>query len=107
MPAMQQIRDSGLFFEHTPQATGSVCFQVEEMGTPMRGASIYVVRGESEVHIRVRALELDRFPNNQRLSDFVSSNAHGTVRRVRNPAHAYRLASEHVGDVIDIILAGL
>ena len=107
MSAMQQLRDSGLFDERPPQSNGSVCFQVEEMGALVYGASIYVVRSESEIHIRVSALENDRFPNNQRLSDFVSRNAHGTVHGTGNSAYAYRLASEHVGTVIDIILTGL
>lgn len=101
---MQQLRDSGLFRECPPQTNGSVCFQLH---MAERGASIYVVRNELEVHIRARALRVGRFPNNQRLSDFVVRNAHGTIRGPENSAYAYRLASEHIGAVLDIVRAGL
>ena len=107
MTAMQQLRDSGLFSELPPQSNGSVCFQVEEMGAVVRGASIYVVNSGSEMHIRVSALENDRFPDNRQLAEFVRRNAHGTVHGAGNSAYAYQLRSEHVGEVVAIIRSGL
>ena len=106
MSARHQLRDSGFFTELPPQSNGSVCFQVTENGETLYGASIYVVGNESEFHIRVGALEKDRFPNNQRLYDFVRRNAHGTAHGEENSAYAYRLASEHLGVVTEIIRAG-
>ena len=105
MSAMQQLRDSGLFEELPPQRNGSVCFQVLEEGNPRYGASVYVVRNESEFHIRVGALESNRFPNNQRLYDFVVEHQHGTAHGEENSAYAYRLASKHIGAAIEIIRA--
>ena len=104
--AMQQLSDSGLFNELPPQSNGSVCFQVEEMGAVVRGASIYVVRSDSEMHIRVGALENNRFPNNRQLAEFVRRNAHGTVHGAGNSSYAYQLASGHVGAVINVIRTG-
>ena len=107
MSAMQQLRDSGLFEERPPQPSNeSVCFQVLEGANPRYGASVYVVRNESEFHIRVGALENNRFPNNQRLHDFVVEHQHGTGHGEENSAYAYRLASEHIGAAIEIIHAG-
>ena len=106
MPAMQQLRDSGLFAELPPQSNGSVCFQVTEGSSPLRGASIYVIGNESEFHIRIGALENDRFPNNQRLYDFARVHAHGTAHGEENAAYSYRLNSRHLGAVVDIIRAG-
>ena len=104
---MQRLRDSGLFRELPPQAAGSVCFQVMAEDGPLRGASIYVARRGLELHIRVGALENGRFPNNRRLYDLVVRHAHGTAHGQENAAYAYRLAAEHVGEVIEVIRAGL
>ena len=64
------------------------------------------MRDNSEFHIRAAALDKGRFPNNRRLYDFVLSHAQGTVGGEGNPSYAYRLASEHVSAVIEIIRAG-
>ena len=107
MSARRQLRDSGLFTELPPQANGSVCFRVAVRGDPLYGASLYVVRDESEFHIRVSALKKDRFPNNCRLYSFVRNRAHGTVHGEENSAYAYRVASKYLREVIDIIREGL
>ena len=99
------LRDSGLFREYPQQpSTGSTCFQI--IGGD-DGASIYALRNDREVHIRVRAFERGRFRNiNDRLHDFVYSNSHGTVRQPSNAAHAYKLYGRYMPEVIEIIRSG-
>ena len=106
MSAIQQLIDSGIFEELSRQANGTVRFGVLEEGNPRRGATVYFVRNESEFHIRVGALENNRFPNNQRSYDFVVEHQQGTAHGEENSAYAYRLASEHIGAAIKIIHAG-
>lgn len=104
---MQLLRDSGLFTERPPQSNGSVCFQVTQDDVPLRGASIYVVAGEQEIHIRVGALENGRFPNNRQLLEFVVRYSYGTAHGVGNSAYAHKLASRYVREAIHIIRTGL
>ena len=104
---MNQLRDSGIFEERPPQHTGTVCFTLWTRDTLQHGASIYVMADECEVHIRVGAFRNDRFPNNDQLHEYVQSHAHGTVHGETNTAYAYRLASEHIGEVLRLIEAGL
>ena len=106
MSAMQQMRDSGIFMEGPPQEAGVVRFTVMTDGVERRGAAIYAQTNDSEVHIRVGALDNGRFPNNGRLHDFVREHAHGTVRSPGNSSHAYKLRSQHLGQVIRIIRRG-
>ena len=84
-----------------------MCFRVAVRGDPLYGASLYVVRDESEFHIRVGALKKDRFPNNCRLYGFVRNRARGTVHGEENSAYAYRVASKYLREVIDKIRDGL
>ena len=107
MSATQQLRDSGLFSERPEQRGGSVCFAVIGDNGPIYGASIYVARRGLELHIRPSALENGRFPNNQRLHDFVRRHARGTARGEDNPAHAYILGTEHTEEIIEVIRSGL
>ena len=105
MSAMQQLRDSGLFNERDPQSNGSVCFQ---MRAAPRGASIYVAENGRELHIRHSPLDRGKFPNNQRLGDYVREHTHNdAVHGEGNRAYAYALHAEHVGEVIGIIRAGM
>lgn len=97
-----QLRASGLFHERRPQANGSICFQVLEGGRPISGASVYALPN-GELHIRVRALELGKFPNNEELQDYIIRHNDGTVHGEGNSAYAYRLDGLHVGRVIGII----
>ena len=106
MSVRQLLRDSRIFVELPPQSNGSVCFQVVEKRARLYGASIYVARDDSELHIRAAALDNGRFPNNRRLYDFVLEHAQGTIRGAGNPSYAYRLASGHASEIIDIIGIG-
>ena len=102
MSAMQQLRDSGLFNECDPQENGSVCFTV--LGEP--GASIYFkpyVRKADELHVIVSALELGRFPNNERLHQFVRQHFHGMVHGAGNVNYSYRLATAHIDELVEIV----
>ena len=105
--AIQQLRDSGLFNERGPQGNGTVCFQMEEW----EDASIYFrpyATKADELHIMHSPLDLGKFPNNQRLHDYIREHAHrDAVHGERNPARAYALHVEHVDVVIRIILAGM
>ena len=105
MSAMQQLRDSGLFNERDPQRNGSVCFQVKDAP---RGASIYVTANERELHIRYSPLGIDKFPNNQRLHDFIQEHTHNdAVHGEGNPARSYALHIKYVYEVIMIIRDGV
>ena len=103
MSASQRLIDSGLFNGLDPQTNGSVCYQL----IGRYGASIYVLRNDWECHITVSALENARFPNNPGLYEFVRNHEHGMVRGAGNPAHAFRLAGEHIDQVIEIVRAGM
>ena len=72
-----------------------------------RGATIFVAHDESEFLIREQALQNNRFPNNEKLYDLVLSHAHGTVRGKGHPTNDFRLSSEHIEEVIELIRSGL
>ena len=65
------------------------------------GASIYVTRGEGFFEIRRGALEYGRFPNNQRLYEFVRSNAYKTTHCSTDPT--FRLQGRYINSVIEMI----
>ena len=100
----QQLRDSGLFDEGKLQhSTETVSFQV----TGRRGATIYVLKNEQEIHIRDNALKNNNFPNSRKLYDFVRKRALGTVRGERDPNHAFKLSRERIAEVIEVIRSGM
>ena len=102
MSVMQQLRESGLFRERPPQGNGSVCFAT----IGWQHASVYAQGNDREVHITVSAFRNHRFPNSDRLHEFVCSHSHGMAHGV-NPNRSYRLDGEHVPEVIEIIRSGL
>ena len=99
--ARQQLRDSGLFKERTPQQNGTVSFAVK---WAVRGATVYVDRNDVACRIRINSLDTNLFPNKERLYAFVRAHAH---RKVREGEEAYEIASEYLRGVIRIIGAGL
>ena len=105
--AIQQLRDSGLFDERGPQSNGSVCFTVQGW----EDASIYFrpyATKADELHIMHSPLNLDKFPNNQRLHDYIREHAHrDAYHGESDPARSYTLYAEHVDVVIMIIREGL
>ena len=101
---MQQLEDSGLFDDGEPQpSTGTVSFQVKGK----YAARIYVTKTEQEFHIRDSALRNNRFPNNQKLYDFVRRRKHGMEHGEGNSAYAFKLSREHIAEVIELIRSGL
>ena len=100
MSAKQQLRESGLFNENCPQNrpvyTGTVCFQVRGARV---GASIYAT-DEGNFQIRESPLDLGKFPNNERLHEFVRANSFGMSP---NNANAYMIRDSRIGEVIEII----
>ena len=98
----EQLRASGLFHERSPQYNGTICFQVLGNGGPISGASVYALPN-GELHIRVKALELGKFPNNDELHHYIIRHSDGTLRGRDNAAHAYRLDGHHVGSLIEIV----
>ena len=104
MSALQQLRHSGLFDEGSPQpSSGTVHFQVKGMNA----AAIYVLKNEREIHLRDGALRNNRFPNNQKLYDFVRRYKHGMAHGEGNSAYAFKLEGEHITEIIEMIRSGL
>ena len=101
MSVIERLSVSGLFNDGRWQQSSNhkVFFQVRGW----RGATIFVAHDESEFLIREGALQNNRFPNNEKLYDFVRSNAHGTVRGKGHPTNDFRLSSEHIEEVIEFI----
>ena len=93
----QILRDSGLFKEHP--TSSYVRFTVCGRGD----ASIFV-QPNSKFDIREPALERGKFPNSPRLHEFASRE--GRIW-IQNDARIFRLESEQVGAVVDIIRDGL
>ena len=105
--ATQTLRNSGLFRELSTQEDGEVCFQViGPDGRVTLGASIYVQPNDREIHIRTRALENGKFPNNARLFDYVRLHSYGMARSEGNPSHAYRVAASRLDRIAEIIRSG-
>ena len=103
MPVTQRLRNSNLFEEGDPQGSGTIRFWVSEWPS----SSIYVQPNGQEVHIRDQAFRNSRFPNNERLYEFVRNHTSGTVHGEGNAAYAHRLGGEHIAQAIDIIRLGL
>lgn len=98
----RQLEDSGLFDDGNLQpSTGTVSYQV----TGHTGATIYVPQYEQYVAIFDRAFRNNNFPNNPKLYDFVRSHMRDTTRSGDNLT--YRLHTEHIGKIIELIRSGL
>ena len=103
--AIQQLRDSGLFNERDPQSNGSVCFTVQGW----EDASIYFrpyATKADELHIWRGPLDSGKFPNNQRLHDYIREHAHRDAYHGKGTP-AYTLHIKYVYEVIMIIREGL
>ena len=108
MSVSQQLRNSGMFYEHAAQVNGTVCFTVSPDNSPRQGPSIYVLSNDDTFEIRVRALIRSHFPNSARLHLFALDNAIGTnYRFVADPNYSYHFAGQHIDNVISIIREGL
>ena len=94
----EQIRETGGFFERPQQKNGTVCFTMNGRV----GASIYVMAG-GEFAIRVQALHNRRFPNSDKLEDYVSKYSHRMEGHVANGRYAYALRESHIEQVLRII----
>lgn len=105
MSVIQRLSVSGLFNDgrRLQSSNHKVFFQVRGW----RGATIFVTHDESEFLIREGALQNNKFPNNEKLYDFVRSNAHGTVRGKWRPTNDFRLRSEYIEEIIELIRSGL
>ena len=90
------LDDTGRF-EHTVQAGGKHTFML--YGYP--GATIYVSASGRQAHIRVGALENGRFPNNDRLHDYLREHAYQTARTYGE--NVFVLRPKQVGRVLSII----
>lgn len=106
MSVMGQLRDSGLFDEYRPDGKRTVRFVV----TGWKFASIWVLKNDREVHIRESAFTAfgkGRFPNNDRLHEFVHTRARPGVRFRSESDPTYILDAEHIPEVIEIIRTGM
>ena len=94
MSVRQQLMDSGHFEEVSRQSDGTERFLVrdQETGGTHFGSAIFVQPNDHEVHIRIGALENDRFPNSRRLHDFLRENALEMRHGQGNSSYAYVLA---------------
>ncbi len=104
MSIRQQLENSGLFYARRPQVNDSVCFSLR---SGQWGASIYVLQSDRVFEIRLGALENQRFPNNQRLYDFVLEHNHGMRHGEGDPAESFQLDGEFIDRVIEIIRSGM
>ena len=106
MSIKQQLRDSGLFEEHPSQKDGSIRFEV----IGWRYASVYVQKDDREVHITVgafTAIGRGRFGNiNDELHEYVRSHSHCFAHGSNNN-RAYKLSSEFISGLIEIIASGI
>ena len=104
MSVRQQLENSGLFYARRPQVNDSVCFSLRH---GQRGASIYVLQSDRVFEIRLGALENQRFPNSQRLYDFVLDHNHSMRHGRGNSAESFQLDGELIDQVIEIIRSGM
>ena len=103
MSVKQLLRESGIFYERSPQQNGTISFTVNGFND---GPTLYVLPSDSSAHFRVGAFEQKDFPNNLKLLIFL-----GTYR-VRmdlpsNSNHGFVLSREHIPEAIEIIRQGL
>ena len=70
-------------------------------------ASVYVHEREHIVHIRTGAFRNFRFPNNERLHEFVRIHAAPELYGEGNAKEAYELGGHHVAKVVEIIREGI
>ena len=76
--------------------------------TVQQGASIYVQKNDLDFEILHRALRNGKFPNSDRLLDYVKANCLKTIRHPDDPAHAYRLRGDaHIDAVVETIRQGM
>ena len=79
---------------------------LERMLHGVSRASIYFrpyVRKADELHVIVGALERGRFPNNERLHQFVRQHSHGMAHGAGNVNYSYRLATAHIDELVEIV----
>ena len=110
MSTQQELRDSGIPSIWARQSAGVMRFTLidEETGTERKGASLYIQGNDRDVHIRVRALENNSFPDSGRLHEFVRRNSSRTLRDPSNPSYAYKIdGAQHISGIIEILSDGL
>ena len=95
--AVARIRATGRFTVNRQPTTGVLTCKLLDH----YGATIYIT-SVGDFHIRVGALEHQRFPNDDHLYRYVRE--HGTVTQWRND-NSYVLAPSHIDDVMGIIVA--
>ena len=103
MSIKERLRESGIIEKISVQpSTQTTTFRVQQ------GASIYVQENDLDFDIYKGALRNGRFPNSDRLLDYVKANRWKTMRHPDGPMHAYRLRGDaHIDAVIDIIRQGM
>ena len=96
-----------LFEEASHQASGVTRFLVRKVGTgrAYRSSSIYVQPNDREIHIAESTLANGRFPNNDRLYQFIRDNEQGTRHGAGNSAYAFVLHERHIPGMIRILRA--
>ena len=97
---LQLLRGSELLQEERPQSSGVIRFRVVN---GQYGASIYMQPSGRLVHVRARALERGRYPNNDDLFEYIRQNNDGLLRGRDNASHAYKVLAEDVPGMLAVI----
>ncbi len=98
MSVREQLRRSGLFQPPVIRGNGTMRFPMLDWE---HGKSVYLTPN-GDLHIRIGAVALGRFPNNDRLRTFIRAHSHGTTRVSGNRADAYKLRGEYAGKIVEI-----
>ena len=102
MSIKERLSKSGIIEETSVQrSTKTTTFRVQQ------GASIYVQKNDLDFDILEGALRNGKFPNSDRLLDYVKANLWKTMRHPDSPMHAYRLRGVHIDAVVEIIRQGM
>ena len=103
MSIKERLSVSGIIEKTSVQpSTQTTTFRVQQ------GASIYVQENDLDFEILHGALRNGKFPNSDRLLDYVKANRWKTMRHPDDPAHAYRLRGDaHIDAVVEIIRQGM
>ena len=101
MSVVNHLIDGGLFEELSTQPSNDTV-RLGVIG--YRHATVYVPRGDREMAITLSAFRNERFPNNERLHEFLRDNGRIVHRNASN--EAYQIGGEHVAGVIALIRAG-
>ena len=99
------MENEDLFHEESYQPSGDVTrYLVRDMetGGTHPYSSIYVQSNDREIHIRVSALDHDRFPNSRRLHDFLRDNAR-EAGRPGHSRHRYELQERYIREMIRVL----